>query len=102
MTDRITPQQRSLVMAAVASRETSPERMVRRLVHALGFRFRLHRPGLPGRPDLTFPKLKKVIFVHGCFWHQHKGCGKARLPVSNVEYWQEKFKRNSERDAAAI
>lgn len=64
----------------------------------MGFRFRLHRKDLPGKPDLVFPRLKKVIFVHGCFWHQHSECGEGRLPGSRIEYWKPKLVRNQERD----
>ena len=78
-----------------------PEMIVRKLSHRLGFRHRLHRKGLPGKPDLVFPSRKKVVFVHGCFWHQHPkaGCLDARLPRSNLAYWRPKLRRNVERDA---
>jgi DNA mismatch endonuclease (patch repair protein) len=72
---------------------------VRRLVHSLGYRYRLHVADLPGRPDLVFRKLKKIIFVHGCFWHRHDSCGLARLPKSRLEFWLPKLQRNKERDA---
>ena len=78
-----------------------PELLVRRAAHALGFRFRLHRRDLPGSPDLRFPRHRKVIFVHGCFWHQHEGCRLARLPKSRLDYWLPKFARNVERDGIA-
>jgi DNA mismatch endonuclease (patch repair protein) len=77
----------------------APEVAVRRIVHALGFRFRLHRRDMPGTPDLVFARLKKVIFVHGCFWHQHPGCREGRLPETRQEYWRPKLLRNVERDA---
>ena len=76
-----------------------PEMLVRSLAHRLGFRFRLHRRDLPGSPDLVFPAKKKVIFVHGCFWHQHQTCREGRLPGSRQEYWVPKLTRNVERDA---
>ena len=86
-------------MRAVKSRDTKPEMIVRRMVHALGRRYRLHRNDLPGKPDLTFPRLKKIIFVHGCFWHGHDCKRGARLPKENADYWATKLKRNQERDA---
>lgn len=80
-----------------------PELLVRRVVHRLGYRFRLHRADLPGKPDLVFPRLRKVIFVHGCFWHQHSSetCKRAHAPRSNLDYWQNKLQRNVARDEAA-
>ena len=78
--------------------DTQPELLVRRTVHAMGFRFRLHRKDLPGKPDLVFPRLRKVIYVHGCFWHQHHGCREGRIPGSRKEYWEPKLARNQERD----
>jgi DNA mismatch endonuclease (patch repair protein) len=88
-------------MGRVRQKDTKPEMVVRSLTHQLGYRFRLHRRDLPGRPDLVFPKLRKVIFVHGCFWHRH-GCSKATTPKSNSDYWQPKFAENVERDKRAI
>ncbi len=85
-------------MASVKSRDTTPEMRVRRLVHAQGLRFRLHRKDLPGKPDLTFPRLKKVIFVHGCFWHGHDGCEGSKRPASNTKYWNKKLDKNKNRD----
>ena len=84
-------------MSAVKSRDTSPEMYVRRALHAQGFRYRLHAKHLPGRPDLTFPRLKTMIFVNGCFWHSH-GCPRSRLPKTRVAYWRKKFKGNVQRD----
>jgi len=98
MSDNLTPEQRRKTMARVKSQDTEPEIKVRRLAHALGFRFRLHRKDLPGKPDLVFPKLKKVIFVHGCFWHGHEGCEASKKPSSNTEYWNKKLDRNKKRD----
>lgn len=86
-------------MARVRSKDTGPERAVRSLLHRLGYRFRLHRRELPGVPDLTLPKYRTVVFVHGCFWHQHKGCKAAERPASNCEYWDAKLDRNLSRDA---
>lgn len=90
---------RSRTMRAVKSRDTAPEMIVRRMVHAMGKRYRLHRADLPGKPDLTFPRLKKIIFVHGCFWHGHDCKRGARLPKENADYWANKINRNKERDA---
>lgn len=86
-------------MRAIRSQNTKPEVLVRRLVHALGYRFRLHRRDLPGKPDLVFPGRKKIINVHGCFWHQHQGCREGRPPSSNPGYWNEKLAGNVARDA---
>lgn len=86
-------------MRAVKGRDTTPEMMVRRMVHAMGKRYRLHRDDLPGKPDLTFPRLKKIIFVHGCFWHGHECKRGARQPKENAAYWKKKIRRNKERDA---
>ena len=85
-------------MAAVKSKDTSPELVVRRLVHALGYRYRLHVRSLPGTPDLAFPRLRKIINVSGCFWHMH-GCGRCRIPATRRQYWIEKLRRNARRDA---
>ena len=81
------------------SKHTKPELVVRRLVHSLVYRFRLHRLDLPGSPDLVFPSRRKVVFVHGCFWHRHAGCRKASTPKTRADFWREKFDRNVERDA---
>ena len=89
---------RSEMMAAVRSKDTKPEMLVRRLLHKSGYRFRLHRSDLPGKPDLVLPSRKKIIFVHGCFWHQHEGCSFSHVPKSNVSYWAPKLERNQERD----
>jgi DNA mismatch endonuclease (patch repair protein) len=96
--DRITSRRRSDNMRNIRAADTTPEMTVRRLVHAMGFRYRLHVQQLPGRPDLVFPRLKKIIQVHGCFWHQHEICGQARIPKSRTEYWETKLRRNAERD----
>lgn len=102
MVDRLTPERRSALMAKVRGKNTSPEMAVRRLLFGLGYRYRLHVSKLPGRPDIVFPGRRKVIFVHGCFWHRHPGCPKASTPKSRVEYWEEKFSRNVERDREAV
>ena len=85
-------------MQAVRSKDTRPEMVVRRLVHSLGYRYRLHRRDLPGVPDLVFPSRRKIIFVHGCFWHGHHCKNGTRLPKSNRDYWVPKIARNAERD----
>ncbi|MEL6915880.1 MAG: DNA mismatch endonuclease Vsr [Pseudomonadota bacterium] len=95
--DTRSPEQRRRIMQAVKSKETGPELVVRRLLHAMGYRFRLHRKDLPGRPDIVLPRHKKVIFVHGCFWHHH-GCPKGQLPKSRLDYWAPKLKENVKRD----
>jgi DNA mismatch endonuclease (patch repair protein) len=98
MADTRTPMQRSAIMRAVGQKHTKPEMIVRRLLHAAGYRFRLHRRDLPGSPDLAFPGRHKAVFVHGCFWHGH-GCSKGRLPKSRPEYWGPKIEANISRDA---
>jgi DNA mismatch endonuclease (patch repair protein) len=95
--DVFTPAQRSAVMRRVHSENTAPEMAVRRLVHGLGYRYRLHDHSLPGRPDLVLPRLRAAIFVHGCFWHQHT-CEAAARPASRSEYWNAKLDRNAARD----
>lgn len=89
-------------MSKIRSKDSKPELIVRRIAHALGFRYRLHRKSLPGNPDMVFPSRQKVIFIHGCFWHQHKGCKLASDPKSRRGYWGPKLKRNIERDKAAM
>lgn len=92
---------RSSQMALIRGKDTKPELAVRRLVHGLGYRFRLHRKDLPGKPDLVFPRLRKAIEVRGCFWHQHPApeCGRSRVPKTNREFWIPKLERNVARDA---
>jgi DNA mismatch endonuclease (patch repair protein) len=96
-----TPEERSRIMRAVKGTDTAPEMTIRRLAHGMGYRYRLHRRDLPGKPDLVFPGLHKVVFVHGCFWHGHDCRRGARVPVQNREYWTRKIARNRERDEAA-
>lgn len=98
MTDHVSPEQRSLIMAAVRSRDTQPEMAVRKIVHRLGYRYRLHDSTLPGSPDLVFPSRSKVVFVHGCFWHRHPKCKYATCPKTQVHFWQAKFCANVSRD----
>lgn len=102
MVDFVTKEKRSEIMRAVGTKNTRPEIRLRSIIHSLGYRFRLHRKELPGTPDLVFPKYKKVVFVHGCFWHGHEGCPKARLPKSNTEYWKNKIENNRARDQRTI
>ena len=96
-----TPEVRRRTMQAVKSENTGPELAVRRLAHRMGYRFRLHRKDLPGKPDLVFPRLRKTVFVHGCFWHAH-GCKCTRVPKSNVDYWKPKLERNQARDGENV
>ena len=100
MADTLTPTQRSERMSRVRGKDTGPEMVVRRLVHGLGYRYRLHRRDLPGAPDLVFITRRKVIFVHGCFWHRHgdSRCKLARLPKSRLDFWLPKLEANKERD----
>jgi len=96
--DRVTPEQRSRMMAAVRSKNTKPERFIRRELHSRGYRFRLHRPDLPGKPDIVFPSRKRVIFVNGCFWHGHD-CSRGALPATRYDFWAAKIGGNKARDA---
>jgi DNA mismatch endonuclease (patch repair protein) len=98
MPDQFTATERSRVMRAVKSGDTTPELIVRRIVHALGYRFRLHRRDLPGQPDLVLPRLGKAIQVHGCFWHRHACEAGQSSPATRLDYWNAKFARNVERD----
>jgi DNA mismatch endonuclease (patch repair protein) len=97
-----TPELRSRIMRAVKGANTAPEIAVRSMVHRMGYRFRLHRRDLPGKPDLVFPRLKKVLFVHGCFWHGHDCTRGARAPKANADYWRTKIARNRSRDASHL
>lgn len=101
MPDMFSSVDRSRIMSHVKSRNTAPEIAVRRLLHRLGYRFRLHRANLPGHPDIVLPRHRKVIFVHGCFWHGHRGCPRAGRPTSNTEFWNRKLDANVRRDGAA-
>lgn len=98
MVDTLTKHERSERMALVRSKHTKPELAIRSLVYGMGFRYRLHGNKLPGRPDLVFPSRRKAIFVHGCFWHRHRGCKLARIPKSRVRFWTEKLEGNRRRD----
>ena len=96
--DKITRQKRSWNMSRIRNKNTKPEIIVRKILHSMGYRFRLFRKDLPGRPDIVLPKYRTVIFVHGCYWHRHQGCKYAYTPKSNVEFWLKKFTDNTERD----
>ena len=98
MPDQFSPAERSRVMRAVKSGDTTPELIVRRLIHALGYRYRLHGSDLPGKPDIVLPRLGKAVFVHGCFWHRCPRCNLAN-PKAHSEFWERKFALNVERDA---
>src|SRR5271156_4007381 len=96
--DKFSPTERSVIMARVRSRDTTPERMVRSTLHKLGYRYRLQDNRLPGKPDLTFPSRRIVLFVHGCFWHRHPNCKRASTPIARQDYWINKFQQTTARD----
>lgn len=98
MTDILSKEQRTKCMSHIRSKNTKPEILVRRFLFAHGFRFRLHRKDLPGKPDIVLPKYKTVIFINGCFWHGHEGCKYASIPETNSDFWQSKISGNIERD----
>jgi DNA mismatch endonuclease (patch repair protein) len=100
--DTLSPSERSARMSKIRGRDTKPEMVVRRLIHRMGFRYRLHDRSLPGAPDLVFPRLRKAIFVHGCFWHRHPSpsCKLARMPKSRLDFWGPKLQGNRDRDLA--
>jgi len=100
--DSMTPQQRHRCMASIRGKDTGPEMAVRRMVHAMGFRYRLHVRALPGCPDIVLPRHRKIIFVHGCFWHAHGCAASRRTPATNKKFWKDKFTRNKERDAKSL
>ena len=97
--DTLSTQQRSVRMGLIKAKNTKPEMLVRRLIYSMGFRYRLHLSALPGKPDLVFQKMRKVIFVHGCFWHRHD-CRLGRIPKSRLDFWSPKLEKNAERDRA--
>jgi len=96
--DTLTPNERSKRMSLIRGKDSSPEMKLRRLVHGMGFRYRLHVKDLPGKPDLVFPSRRAVIFMHGCFWHRHPGCKLARMPKTKLDFWGPKLEGNRERD----
>ena len=100
--DPLSPARRSALMGRIRGRDTRPEMRVRRLLHRDGYRFRLHARDLPGRPDIVFRPSRKIVFVHGCFWHRHEGCPRAATPRTRVDYWTRKFEATRARDAAAL
>lgn len=101
MTDIVSTDKRSQMMSGIRGKDTQPEIRVRKALFAAGYRFRLHRSDLPGRPDVVLPARRIAVFVHGCFWHGHKGCRLAKIPATRSGFWREKFEGNRKRDAAA-
>ncbi len=85
-------------MSKISGKNTKPEITIRKIAHSLGYRFRLHKKDLPGKPDIVFPRYKKVIFVNGCFWHGHKNCTRSKLPTTNKKFWKEKIEGNKKKD----
>ena len=105
MADTLSPAERSQLMSRIRAKDTKPELVVRRLLHAMGYRFRLHRRDLPGSPDIVLPRHGVCIFVHGCFWHLHRNCKSARIPKTKRAWWRKKLEGNAARDkrhAAAL
>lgn len=100
MTDVLSPKQRHYNMSQIHSKNTKPEEIVRKFLFRQGFRYRKNDKRYPGKPDIVLPKYKTIIFIHGCFWHQHSGCKAARIPETNSSFWKDKFKKNISRDAA--
>lgn len=92
---------RSALMSRVRQKDTAPEIVVRKYIHKIGYRFRLHRRDLPGTPDIVLPKYRKVVFVHGCFWHGHEGCPRGKMPKTRSEFWTKKIASNKKRDSVA-
>ena len=102
MSDQLTSDRRSWNMSQIKGKNTKPEIIVRKFLHASGYRFRIHQKNLLGKPDIVLSKYKTVVFVHGCFWHRHENCKYSSFPKTNIEFWREKFKRNVERDNQII
>ncbi|MCF8067595.1 MAG: very short patch repair endonuclease [Desulfobacterales bacterium] len=96
--DIFSREKRSQIMSRIGGKNTKPELIVRSLLHKMGYRFRLHRHDLPGKPDITLPKYKKIIFVHGCYWHGHFDCPKSKRPTTNIAFWETKLDKNISRD----
>lgn len=101
MVDIVDSATRSRMMSNIKGRNTKPELLIRSLLHAQGFRFRIHRKDLPGKPDIVLPKYKAIIFIHGCFWHGHQNCRLFKLPASRTEFWEAKISKNQENDLKA-
>lgn len=102
MIDVFSKEKRHEIMASIKGRNTKPEKIVRSMLHRMGFRFSLHRTDLPGKPDIVLPRHHKIILVNGCFWHGHKGCKKATIPRTNTEFWTTKIENNRSRDRRVI
>ncbi len=102
MVDVFTSKKRSKIMSSIKNKNTAPEIIVRKLLHSMGYRFRLHRKDLPGTPDIVLPKHKTVIFINGCFWHGHEHCPRSRLPDTNKDFWEAKIIKNKKRDEENI
>lgn len=100
MRDRLTKERRSWNMSQIRGKNTKPEVLVRSMLHRMGLRFRIHARGLPGRPDIVLPKYTAVVFVHGCFWHRHRGCKNCTIPTHNRGFWLKKLEGNAKRDVA--
>jgi len=98
LSDVFTPEKRSQIMARISGKNTKPEIAVRKLVHSLGFRFRIHDSKLPGKPDIVLSRHRKIIFVNGCFWHGHSGCSRSKIPHTNPIFWKDKISKNIIRD----
>lgn len=102
MADIVDAVTRSRMMSGIKAKDTKPEMAIRKMLHAAGFRYRLHDKRLPGKPDLVLPKYRTAVFVHGCFWHGHEGCSLFRIPKSKTEFWEEKISQNIKRDSSHI
>ena len=102
MVDKFTQKKRSSIMSRVKGKDTQPEKAVRSVLHRMGYRFSLYRSDLPGKPDIVLSRHKKLIFVHGCFWHGHKGCERSKRPSTNVEFWNRKLSANIKRDSQSV
>lgn len=102
MPDVFSKEKRSRIMSKIKGKDTKPEKLVRSMLHRMGYRFRLHVRDLPGSPDVVLPRHRKIVFVHGCFWHGHLGCQRAKLPETNRPFWEEKIGKNIKRDRAVL
>ena len=102
MSDTYSKQKRSQIMSKIPGKNTKPEIIIRKIAHGLGYRFRLHKKNLPGKPDIVFPKYKKVILINGCFWHGHKNCNRSKLPSTNKKFWKEKIDGNKKKDKSNL